>query len=102
MSNSNDKRLFWACFIMLIATAFGSVVRTQIIGDLATDFNFSETQKGELMGAWFWPFGVSIILFSLVIDKLGYGNAVIFAFACANVVRSGDLPKSYGAYAAMR
>ncbi|CAN5591868.1 hypothetical protein BH10PLA2_BH10PLA2_15450 [soil metagenome] len=82
MSNSNDKRLFWACFIMLIATAFGFVVRTQIMGDLAAEFNFSETQKGELLGAWFWPFGVSIILFSLVIDKIGYGNTVIFAFIC--------------------
>lgn len=99
MSNANDKRLFWACFIMLIATAFGFVVRTQIIGDLATEFNFSETQKGELMGAWFWPFGVSIILFSLVIDKIGYGNAVIFAFICQ--LTSSVLAiysKSYGAF----
>ncbi len=82
MSNSNDKRLFWACFIMLITTAFGFVVRTQIMDDLAAQFDFTQTQKGELMGAWLWPFGVSIILFSLVIDKIGYGKAVVFALLC--------------------
>jgi MFS family permease len=82
MSTANDKRLFWACFIMLIATAFGFVVRTQIMDDLATQYGLTETQKGEVIGAWFWPFGVSIILFSLVIDKIGYGRAVVFAFIC--------------------
>jgi MFS family permease len=99
MNNSTDRRLFWACFIMLITTAFGFVVRTQIMDDLARDFSFTETQKGELMGAWLWPFGVSIILFSLVIDKIGYGNAVIFALICQ--VTSSVLAiysKSYGAF----
>ncbi len=99
MNNSTDRRLFWACFIMLITTAFGFVVRTQIMDDLATQFDFSQTQMGELMGAWLWPFGVSIILFSLVIDKIGYGNAVIFALICQ--VTSSVLAiysKSYGAF----
>lgn len=84
---------------MLIATAFGFVVRTQIMGDLAADFKFSETQTGELMGAWFWPFGVSIILFSLVIDKIGYGNAVIFAIVCQMTSSIlGIYSKSYGGF----
>ncbi|HEV8062390.1 MAG TPA: MFS transporter [Gemmataceae bacterium] len=99
MNNSTDRRLFWACFIMLITTAFGFVVRTQIMDDLAKDFNFSPTQSGELIGAWFWPFGVSIILFSLVIDKIGYGNAVVFALICQ--VTSSVLAiysKNYGAF----
>jgi MFS family permease len=99
MSNSNDKRLFWACFIMLITTAFGFVVRTQIMDDLAAQFDFSQTQKGELMGAWLWPFGVSIILFSLVIDKIGYGNAVIFALLCQTTSSILAIySKSYGAF----
>ena len=99
MNNSTDRRLFWACFVMLITTAFGFVVRTQIMGDLSAEFGFNETQKGELLGAWFWPFGVSIILFSLVIDKIGYGNAVIFAILCQ--LASSILAiysKTYGAF----
>jgi len=78
----NDKLLFWGCFIALIATAFGFVVRTQIINDWAIEFGLTETQKGEILGVGFWPFAISIVLFSLVIDKIGYRNAMLFGFAC--------------------
>ena len=52
-----EKYLFWACFVALIATAFGFIVGI-------------------------WPFAVSIIAFSLIIDKIGYGRAMAFAFVC--------------------
>ncbi|MEO1999509.1 MAG: MFS transporter, partial [Planctomycetaceae bacterium] len=42
----------------------------------------SETQKGEIFGAGLWPFAISIVLFSLVIDRIGYGSAMVFAFIC--------------------
>lgn len=29
-----------------------------------------------------WPFAISIVLFSLIIDKVGYKNSMIFAFIC--------------------
>ena len=79
---AEDKRLFWACLIALVATAFGFIVRAQIIGDWGVQFNLSETQKGEILGVGLWPFAISIILFSLVIDRIGYGTAMIFAFVC--------------------
>lgn len=79
---AHQKRLFWGCFVALIATAFGFVVRSMVINDWATEFGFTETQKGELFGVGLWPFAISIILFSLIIDKIGYGRAMVFAFAC--------------------
>lgn len=79
---SNEKLLFWACFIALIATAFGFVVRTQVIDDWATQFHLSQTEKGQIFGVGLWPFAISIVLFSLIIDKIGYGKAMVFAFAC--------------------
>ena len=79
-TSSNDKRIFWGSFIALIACAFGFVVRTLIIGDWAAEFGLSETQKGELLGVGFWPFAFSIFLFSLVIDKIGYGRAAFIGF----------------------
>lgn len=79
---NGDKILFWGCFMALIATAFGFIVRTMIIDDLGAQFNLSETQKGEIFGAGLWPFALSIVLFSLVIDKIGYGRAMVFAFVC--------------------
>lgn len=87
MSNSNttakhDQWLFWACFISLIATAFGFIVRAMIIDDWGDQFGLTQTQKGEIFGVGLWPFAISIVLFSLVIDKIGYGKAMAFAFIC--------------------
>lgn len=81
-TNGPTKWLFWTCFIALIATSFGFIIRAQIIGDLGVHFNLSETQKGEILGVGLWPFALSIILFSLVIDKIGYGRSLAFAFVC--------------------
>ncbi|MEL6133839.1 MAG: MFS transporter, partial [Bacteroidota bacterium] len=74
--------LFWGCFIALVATGFGFVARTQIIIDWGTQFNLTETQKGEILGVGFWPFAISIVIFSLVIDRIGYRNAMLFGFIC--------------------
>ena len=82
MENTGDKRLFWGCFMALIATAFGFIVRAMIMDTWADQFGLSETQKGEIFGVGLWPFAISIVLFSLVIDKIGYGRAMVFAFVC--------------------
>ncbi len=81
-SATPSKWLFWTCFIALVATSFGFIIRTQVIGDWGIAFNLSETQKGEIFGVGLWPFALSIILFSLVIDRIGYGRALTFAFVC--------------------
>jgi len=81
-TNGGDKILFWGCFIALIATAFGFIVRALIINDWQADFNLTETQKGEIFGVGLWPFAISIVLFSLIIDKIGYGRSMVFAFGC--------------------
>lgn len=77
-----SKWLFWTCFIALIATSFGFIIRTQVIGDWGVVFNLSETQKGEILGVGLWPFALSIILLSFVIDRVGYDKTLWFAFAC--------------------
>ncbi|MEM8712772.1 MAG: MFS transporter, partial [Planctomycetota bacterium] len=81
-SAGEDKLLFWACFIALIATAFGFIVRAMVIDDWAAEFQLSETQKGEIFGVGLWPFAISIVVFSLIIDRIGYGRAMVFAFVC--------------------
>lgn len=81
-STEPDMFLFWGCFVALIATAFGFIVRALIIGDLQLAFDLTETQKGEILGVGLWPFAISIVLFSLVIDRIGYGKAMAFAFGC--------------------
>jgi MFS family permease len=77
-----DMKLFWACFIALVATSFVFGVRSATLGELQTSFNLSEGQKGMINGAGMWPFGLSIIFFSLVVDRIGYKTVAFFAAAC--------------------
>ncbi|QDV33762.1 MFS transporter [Tautonia plasticadhaerens] len=78
---SRDLFLFWSCFIALIATAFAFIIRALIMDEWQRDFGLTETEKGEIFGVGLWPFAISIVLFSLIIDKIGYGKAMAFAFA---------------------
>jgi MFS family permease len=45
------------------------------------EFNLDKQQLGILAGIGIWPFAVSIILFSLFIDKVGYKASMLFACA---------------------
>ncbi len=80
-----EKRLFIACILALVATSFGFGARLQLLDEMGVTFNLSETQKGALGSAGLFPFALSIILFSLFLDRIGYGKGMLFAF-CAHVV----------------
>ncbi|MCH2329967.1 MAG: MFS transporter, partial [Roseibacillus sp.] len=43
-------------------------------------FGLDGVQAQKLFGAGIWPFAISIILFSLIIDKIGYRIAIVFSF----------------------
>ena len=50
MSNQEsepDMKLFWGCFIALIATAFGFIVRAQVIGEWGAEFNSRKRNKAK-------------------------------------------------------
>ncbi len=81
---SRRRRTFLmaACFVALVATSFAFIIRVMCMEKWQVDFGLSETQKGEIFGAGMWPFGLSIVLFSLIIDRVGYGRSMIFAFVC--------------------
>ena len=66
--------LFWGCFAAMIATAFGFQVRAMLMETWGKEFELDKTQQGEIFGAGLWPFAISIILFSLIIDRIGYGK----------------------------
>ena len=83
MNNRNDKILFWGCFIALITTSYAFISRMILCGgQFVTDFGLDKVSVGELQGAGIWPFGASIILFSLFIDRIGYKVAMLFSFVC--------------------
>ena len=75
-----ETRLFVCCFIALTTTSFGFIVRAFLINEWGIQFNLSESQLGSLLGAGLFPFALSIIFFSLVIDRLGYGRTMAMAW----------------------
>ena len=85
MKDRNDKLVFWGCFIALITTAFAFITRAFMVNDPGLwpkTFGLDAVQGQELFGAGIWPFAISIILFSLIIDKIGYRVAMVFSFVC--------------------
>jgi MFS family permease len=83
MNNKHDKILFWGCFIAIVTTSYAFISRIILCtgAGFATDFGLDKVNVGELVGAGIWPFGVSIIIFSLFIDRIGYKVAMLFSFA---------------------
>jgi MFS family permease len=80
-----DMKLFWGCFIALITTAFAFITRAFLVGDPSfwpSTFGLDQVQGQELFGAGIWPFAISIIVFSLIIDNVGYRAAMFFSFIC--------------------
>ena len=91
MSNQDsapDMKMFWGCFIALITTAFAFITRAFLVNvpDFwPADFGLDKVQGQELFGAGIWPFAISIIVFSLIIDRIGYRAAMIFSFICYGI-----------------
>ncbi len=80
---ANDQIVFWGCFIALIATSFAFISRMYLCDvRFGTDFGIDKVTIGAVKGAGVWPFAISIILFSLVIDRIGYRVAMFFSFCC--------------------
>ena len=83
MSNQDsepDMKLFWGCFIALITTAFAFITRAFLVNAAPfwpSTFGLDQVQAQELFGAGIWPFAISIIVFSLIIDNIGYRAAMI-------------------------
>ncbi len=83
MNERQNKILFWGCWIALITTAYAFFSRMYLCGvRFPTDFGLDKVAVGALQGAGIWPFGVSIIVFSLIIDKIGYKVAMWFSVGC--------------------
>lgn len=81
-ASGGQSRLFATCFMAIVATSFCFIIRALVIDSWGVEFGLSETQKGELFGAGLWPFAISIVLLSLIIDKLGFKTTLWMAALC--------------------
>src|SRR5215212_3637938 len=76
----NEQMLFWASFLTLIAAGIGFSVRGAILDDWGRQFGFTQTELGTITGGGLVGFGVSIILFSFIADRIGYAWLMVIAF----------------------
>jgi MFS family permease len=76
----NDRLLFWASFLTLIAAGIGFSVRGVIIGDWGAQFGFTQSELGTITGGGLVGFGLAIIFFSFCADLFGYGKLMLVAF----------------------
>lgn len=80
MKSLNEKMLFWASFLTLIAAGMGFSIRGEILADWGGQFGFTQTELGEITGMGLVGFGFTIIFFSFFADLVGYGKLMIIAF----------------------
>jgi len=75
-----QKRLFLASFITLIAAGVGFSVRSGILDDWGREFGFTQTEIGDITGSGLWAFGVPVIVFGMLADRVGYRPLMAVAF----------------------
>jgi len=80
MKNLNERMLFWASFLTLIAAGMGFAIRGEILVDWGGQFGFTQTELGEIQGMGLVGFGFTIIFFSFFADLVGYGKLMVIAF----------------------
>ncbi len=76
----NEKILFWASFLTLIAAGIGFSIRGAILQNWSADFGFTKSELGTITGGGLVGFGITIIVFSALADFLGYRAVMVFAF----------------------
>lgn len=80
LTEADKTKLFWASFLALMAAGVGFVFRVMIPSMWADEFQITLAQVGALTGAALWPIAVTMIIFSLLVDKIGYKISMLFAF----------------------
>ena len=81
LSERDKNLLFWASFLSLLAAGVSFVFRVMIPSMWAEEFQITMAEVGALTGTALWPIAVTMILFSLLVDKIGYKVSMFFAFA---------------------
>lgn len=77
---NNNRSLFIASFMTLIAAGMGFAIRGGILGSWAEQFGFTYFELGTITGGGLVGFGVVILIASLITDSVGYKPIMVFAF----------------------
>ena len=81
LSEREKRLLFWASFLSLTAAGVGFAFRVAMGGEYGKALQLTDQQNGEVFGASLWPIAITMIGFSLVVDRTGYKAPMYGAFA---------------------
>ena len=81
LTEKERKLVFWASFLALAAAGFGFAFRVIHGGSYGAELQLSNHQIGQIFGASLWPIAITMILGSLVVDKIGYKMPMFVACA---------------------
>ncbi|MCH2206336.1 MAG: MFS transporter [Lentisphaerales bacterium] len=80
LTEAEKSTVFWASFLALFACAVGFTFRVMTMGNWINEFGISGQEAGGIFGASLWPIAITMILFSLIVDKVGYKPSIYIAF----------------------
>ncbi|MCA8951111.1 MAG: MFS transporter [Planctomycetes bacterium] len=80
LTERERRLLFWASFLALAAAGTGFAFRVALGETYGAELGLTKQQVGEVFGASLWPIAITMILFSLVVDRTGYKLPMIGAF----------------------
>ncbi len=72
--------LFWASFLALAAAGCGFVFRVMVPRIWGAEFNLTAQEVGGITGAGLWPIAITMVIFSLIVDRVGYKKSMFCAF----------------------
>ncbi len=81
LTDGEKKLIFWGSFLSLAAASFGFVLRVMLPDIWIREFNITAQEAGSVAGMALWPIAITMILFSLIVDKVGYRRSMFVAFA---------------------
>jgi len=97
LSHLEKRLLFWASFLSLTAAGFGFAFRVALGGDYGAELGLDKHQIGQIFGASLWPIALTMIGFSLIVDRTGYKAPMFGAFALQAISGIGTyFANSYG------
>jgi MFS family permease len=97
LTEREKRLLFWASFLSLMAAGFGFAFRVAMGGTYGAELELTQQQVGEVFGASLWPIAITMIGFSLFVDRTGYRVPMYVAFVLQFISGVGTyMADSYG------
>ena len=78
---NHNGRLFLASFLAMIAIGMGFSARAVILGTWGAEFGFTKAELGIITGFGLTGFGMTVMLFSVLVERWGYKVMLAATFA---------------------